>query len=362
MNDFLQQVWLDNPVKNYLIVLGIILFVLFLKRVISRYLAGLLSRLINKVWKNVDRKSFIGLVVQPLGFFLLILVSLASLHRLKFPHQLNIEVYEFTVHEVFLSLGSLVLIISFIWLLLRVIDFIAVILEKRANQTKDQSDNQLIVFFKDFLKVIIVIIGILMVMSFSFGMDVRNFLAGLSLVGAAIALALRESLENLIASFIIFFDKPFGTGDVVKVLNITGTIEKIGLRSTRIRTDQKTYVTVPNKQMVDTVLDNLSLRTQRKGELRIEAELSTSSEKLQELLKGIKAILKNEKTESYTVLLDSITMKSFMVNGDYFTAPVTQDEFNSIKEEINLSVLKLMESLGIKIAGASSNVYVIGQQ
>jgi MscS family membrane protein len=301
-------------------------------------------------------------VVQPLGFFLFISVSLVSLHKLNFPHQLNIEVYDFTLHEVFQSFGSFVLVVSFIWLLLRVIDFIAIILERKADLTPDQTDNQLIVFFKDFFKALVIIIGVMMVLSFAFHLDIRSLLTGLSILGAAIALALRESLENLIASFIIFFDKPFTTGDVVKVQAITGTIEKIGLRSTRIRTDQKTYVTVPNKQMVDTILDNLSLRTQRKGELRLEVELATSSEKLQELLNGVKSIFKNEKIENASVLLDSITGKSFMINGDYFTAPVTQDEFNSIKENVNLSVLRLMESLGIKIAGASTSVYVIGQQ
>ncbi len=77
-------------------------------------------------------------------------------------------------------------------------------------------------------------------------------------------MATRESLENLIASFIIFFDKPFMVGDLVKVQSITGTVEKIGLRSTRIRTDQKTYVTMPNKQMVDSIMDNLSLRAPRR--------------------------------------------------------------------------------------------------
>ena len=91
----------------------------------------------------------------------------------------------------------------------------------------------------------------LVIIRFAFGWNIGSLLTGLSIVGAAIALALKESLENLIASFIIFFDKPFATGDLVKVNAITGTVEKIGLRSTRIRTEQKTFVTVPNKQMVD---------------------------------------------------------------------------------------------------------------
>jgi MscS family membrane protein len=112
-------------------------------------------------------------------------------------------------------------------------------------------------------------IGILLILRFSFNKPIGN-LTGLSIVGAAIALATRESMENLIASFIIFFDKPFITGDQVKVNNFTGTIERIGLRSTRIRTLDKTYISVPNKQMVDTIVDNITLRTQRKVELRLE--------------------------------------------------------------------------------------------
>jgi hypothetical protein len=65
-------------------------------------------------------------------------------------------------------------------------------------------------------------------------------------------------------------DLTFTTGDLLKVNQIQGTVERIGLRSTRIRTIEKTYVTVPNKQMVDSVVDNLTLRTQRRGELRLD--------------------------------------------------------------------------------------------
>jgi MscS family membrane protein len=242
------------------------------------------------------------------------------------------------------------------------IDFIATILQRRANLTEDLSDSQLIVFFKDFLKVLLGIAGLLMILHFAFNMDVGNLFTGLSIVGAAIALSLRESLENLIASFVIFFDKPFTTGDVVKVQGITGTVEKIGLRSTRIRTDQKTYVTVPNKQMVDTILDNLSLRTQYKGELRLEIDLTTSSKKLQELLTGIKTILHRGDVKSSSVFMNAIAGNAFMINGDYFTAHITDNEFNSIREGVNLSVLQLLETLGIQIAGANKEIRIISQK
>ena len=357
MNDFLNQVWWGNPVKNYLLIIGIIFFVWVLKRFISRYIAGLLYGLVHKIWRNIEKKSFINLVVKPLGLFLAVLVSIIALY--KFPEEIDVDVYKFTAKDIFHSGGNIILIVTFTGLLLRIIDFVALILERRANLTPDLSDNQLIVFFKDFFKAILVIIGIMLVLRYAFSLNIGGLLTGLSIVGAAIALSLRESLENLIASFIIFFDKPFITGDLVKVLNITGTVERIGLRSTRIRTDQTTFVTVPNKQMVDSVLDNLSLGTQRRGDLRLEINLQTSSATIELLIGGLKKIMDRKEVENVNIIFSEITGNAFIIISDYYTAPVTLQEFNDVKQTINLQSLKLMEELKIEIAGANMDVRII---
>ncbi len=317
---------------------------------------------IRRIWKDVDRKSFTSLVSKPLGSFLAIFVAIVTLHKLNFPHQLDVDIYRLTLKELIHTTASLVLIISFIRLLLRIIDFIAIILHLRADRIHDTTDNQLVIFFKDFFKVLIGIVGLLMILKYTFGYKITNLLTGLSIVGAAIALALRESLENLIASFIIFFDKPFSMGDVVKIQTFTGTVEKIGLRSTRIRTDQKTFITVPNQQMVDGILDNLSLRSQRKGELRLEVGLSTPSSLLEQLIAGIRKITARTEIESSTVLLNDITSSAFVILVDYFTGPVTQAEFNKIKEEVNFEILKLMEGMQVEIAGASTDVRIANPQ
>ena len=360
MQDFLDYILLSNPVRDYLIVLAVILFVLALKRFISRYLAGLLFRLFNRIWKNLDKESFKNLVAQPLGLFLLIFVSIVSLHKLRFPTTLDFELYDYSIKRIVHCIGTIIMIVSFIWLLLRTVDFVASILERKADLTPDQTDNQLVVFFRDFFKVIIFIIGILLILKFAFHFNIGNMLTGLSIVGAAVALALRESLENLIASFIIFFDKPFTQGDLVKVQNITGNVERIGLRSTRIRTDQKTYITVPNKQMVDSILDNLSLRTQLKGELRLQIALSTSSSKIEELIAGIKKIMQHKEVENFTIFLNDIAPNAILINADYFTRPLTYAEFIIVKEELNLQVIKLMEKLEIELAGANTGIRIEG--
>jgi MscS family membrane protein len=361
MNDFMQQIWLGNRVQSYFLVFGVILLVWIFRHYISRFIAGLILGLITRIWKNLDRKEFTSLVKKPLGLFVLVVVSIVALHKLRFPPEANVELYDYRIRTIVHSLGTIILVLSFVWLLLRVIDFIAFILERKANLTLDQSDNQLVVFFRDFFKIVVGIIGILMLLKFAFGFDVSNMLTGLSIIGAAVALALRESLENLIASFIIFFDKPFTTGDLVKVQNITGNVERIGLRSTRIRTDQKTYVTVPNKQMVDSILDNLSLRTQLKAELRLHISLVTPASALEKLVEGIKKILQHGDIEGSTVVMNDIGANAFLINVDYFTGPLTNQEFISVKEEVNLKVLRLMEELKIDIAGAATDIRIEGR-
>ena len=186
---------------------------------------------------------------------------------------------------------------------------------------------------------------------FVFNQDITKLLAGLSLAGAAIALAAKESLENLIASFIIFFDKPFSVGDLLKVQQVNGTVEKIGLRSTRIRTAEKTYVTIPNKQMVDSIVDNISLRTKRRGEIILQVELKATSSDLKNIIEALNKKLLDFSTEDNSVILSEIRPDSYVISIEYFTGMITIGSYNEMKQDINLAVLEILEDSGIGMAG-----------
>jgi len=350
MNDFLEKVFYGNTVWDYVWVVGIILFVLVLNRFISKYLAILLSKIFRRTWKTFDQKKFVDLIIHPLGTFLVITISIVALYRLTFPEQLNITLYRYPLKTILLSIGITTQIIALTWLLLRVIDFIAVVLEARALKTNDQTDNQLIVFFRDFLKVLLGIIGGMLVLHFAFNYNVSSLLTGLSIVGAAIALALRESLENLIASFVIFFDKPFTVGDFVKVQNVSGNVEKIGLRSTRVRTTDKSFVTVPNKQMVDSILDNVSLRSQIRGEINLFINQQTSYSKMKQLLEATKKYLSGvHEIQTHNVFFNDFRGQAFIVFIEFFTPNMNMNGFNSIKDQLNLFILETLERLEIKV-------------
>ena len=176
MGSFFDKVIFDNSIKSYLIVAGSLLLIFLFKRLLSRYLAGVLFAIVRRVVRGVDKSSFIKLVVSPLEVFLLVLLGLIVFNKLTFPQDLNVDIYKFNLREFVDAISTIVLIIVFIWLLLRVMDFIAMILHHRADQSADAADNQLVVFFKDFFKVVLIILGILLILKFAFHYNISNLL------------------------------------------------------------------------------------------------------------------------------------------------------------------------------------------
>lgn len=354
-----QLIW-GNTVESYLWTFGVILFVLLLNRFISKYLAQLVFKLFRKRLKVYDPQKFTDLIVHPLGTFLVISVSIVAFYKLSYPPALLFKVYKYPLQQVLLSLAIAVQILAFTWLVLRIIDFVASLMEQKADETPSPGDNQLIVFFRDFIKVIIGAIGLMVMLNQAFNYNVSSLLTGLSIVGAAIALAFRESLENLIASFVIFFDRPFMAGDFVKVQNVAGVVERVGLRSTRVRTADKSYVTVPNKQMVDSILDNVSKRSQIRAEINLNLHLQTPFAKINELTTEIKAYLSTiPEIQTQTVLFNDIRLQSYVVFIEFFTPPIEWPQFTAIKQGVNFHILQTMERLDIRIAAEGKDIAIM---
>ncbi|WP_143309834.1 mechanosensitive ion channel family protein [Chitinophaga vietnamensis] len=360
MNSFLDQIILDNPVRDYLILAGVLLLMSFVKRVISRVLAAVLYRLVKHWSPQLQEKDFVNLLVRPLEYFLLLVAFMLTINRFTFPHVLNVHVYnQVTLQNVTDTLLNLTFSMSIIWIMLRLIDFIALVLERKADLTPDMTDNQFVIFFRDFFKAIVFIMGAIAFTRILFGPTlVEKIIAGLGIGAAALALAAKESIENLIGSFIIFFDKPFRVGDTVKVDSFQGAVEKIGLRSTRLRTLEKTFVTVPNKKMVDSILDNLSLRTQQRVAMRLELGTETQADKVLGVVQDIRGILKDNSNvlPGFTVNLHDFTKDTYVVQVIFNTYIIDGNQYAALRENVNLSVIKALEARDVKLPTTSMNV------
>ena len=121
------------------------------------------------------------------------------------------------------TFNFLLLIIIF-WIINRVIDFIGFKLKNKASETESKVDDQVIPFAVDMAKVITVILGVVMILGNVFNVNIAALVTGLGIGGVAFALASKESLENLLGSFTIFFDKPFTVGDIVTLGGVTGVV------------------------------------------------------------------------------------------------------------------------------------------
>ena len=348
---------MNNSVTRLLIVFSVIILMLLFKKLLSKYFASLLYNSIHKKWSAVEKNEFIALIVKPLGWFLSIVIAVIMFDNLVFPDALKFNIYGSSSKEILHRSGLCLIVIFFIWIIKSVINFIALLFENKRTEKKDNRDEQIIVFFRDFFKVIVNIIGILLLLKIGLGVNIGSLLTGLSIVGAALALAAKESIENLIASFIIFFDKPFYTGDVVKVNQINGTIEHIGLRSTRIRTTDQTLVSVPNKQMVDSIVDNWSMRIGRRIESVIEVEINTPSEKIENIIVEIRAYLEKKQPiiNNGKVFLSAYNTSGISIAIEYLTSDISLDQFHEVKQAFMLHVKTLIEKNNIQLAKAENN-------
>ncbi len=338
----IDQIILSNSIRSYLFVAAILIVTLLIKRLISRFFASLIYTWVDKQNHSDLRKNHVHRLIVPIEQFLLFLVAIIAIYELKFPAAWDLNLFKLSLQQLIDSVIKLMFIVLLIRVSLRTLEFIAIILENKARLTKDLSDDQLVLFFRDFFKVIIYIIGVLLILRYVFNENIGNLVTSLSIVGAAIALSTRESLENIIASFIIFFDKPFSIGDLVKVNNFTGTIEKIGLRSTRIRTQEKTFISVPNKQMVDSIVDNISLRSERRIEMDLQLSVTTTAQALADLANHLRNYLKSENDlNSYQVFVSESGKQHHALHVECLVnMQMDIDAFQMLRERINLAAIE----------------------
>jgi MscS family membrane protein len=357
MQEVLNKAFLDNSFRDYLMVFGFILSVLILRKVASKKITRLIFYAFRKMGRNINEKEFFDLVLAPFEKFIFFSATYVALNSLNFPSEFGFKIMKVKSDVLLDRVASGVLIYLFFHTLLRVTDFLAIVLEKKAKNTEDYSDDQLVIFFREFLKVILIIVCILVMIRYVFNQDITKLLAGLSIVGAAIALAAKESIENLIASFIIFFDRPFTVGDFLKVLQVSGTVEKIGLRSTRVRTLDGTFITIPNKQMVDSVVDNFSLRNKCRFELVLALDTRATVEQLRQVIKEMDEKFDYPELETKTILLSEIRMDAYVITIECITGVIGITDLNLIKQKMNLEVLDLLEKNGIAVAGKDRMIY-----
>ncbi|MCJ8166850.1 mechanosensitive ion channel family protein [Pontibacter sp. E15-1] len=360
--EILAYEFLGNTVQEFLIFAGILLFGFIFKTLLSRLLSGVLYKLVNRFSNGNDNQSaFKHLLIQPLEVLLFLFFLYFAFLVLDYPLDPTeirkgdpfVKTFAFRTYQVFV-------IVALTWVVLRFVDFVGLIFKHRAEQTASKLDDQLVPFFKDFSKVLLVIFSFLSMLGLVFGVNVAGLVAGLGVGGLAIAFAAKESLENLLASFTIFLDQPFVIGDLVQVGELLGVVEKIGFRSTRIRTLEKSFVTLPNKFMIDKPLDNLTLRTFRRAKFDINLTYGTTSEQIRAISREIQEYIDHHPRTNQEGRIRFLNLgahsKDVMIL--YFVDTMDWNEFIDVKEEVNYKIVEIVERNGAEFAFPTQTLHL----
>jgi MscS family membrane protein len=255
---------------------------------------------------------------------------------------------------------QILIVVSVTWIVLRIIDFLGHVLAKKAELTETTTDDQIIQFAKEALKILTYIFSFLFILGAIFKLNIGGLIAGLGIGGLAIALAAQDTIENVIASFIIFFDKPFVVGDFINIGGEYGVVEKIGFRSTRIRTLEKSYLTLPNKSLINDKLDNLTLRTFRRAKFYVGLTYATNGEKIKAIVGDIQSLLdKHPKTnEDGLVRFEEFGDSSLNIMVLMYVDTTDYSEFMAVREEVNLKIMEIVKKHGSDFAFPSTTVYL----
>ena len=200
---------------------------------------------------------------------------------------------------------------------------------------------------------IVVLLFIVAAVLSAWGYNTTTLLAGLGIGGVALALASQKTIENLFGSVAVISDRPVSVGDFCKFGNSMGTIEDIGLRSTRIRTLDRTLVTVPNGSFSTMTLENFNRRDKMLFHVTLNLRRNTTPDQVRMLLESITKLLKeNSKVETGAMPVRFIGIGTYSLDIEIFIYILTLDgdEFMKIQQNLFLSILDAVEAVGTALA------------
>ena len=194
------------------------------------------------------------------------------------------------------------------------------------------------------------------------GINVSALLASLGLGGLAFALAAKDTAANLFGGLTVLADKSMKVGDWIKIGDVEGIVEDIGLRTTKIRSFEKSLITVPNQVLANQSLENFSRRGVRRIKMTVGLTYSTTGEQMRKILEDIRTMLR----EHPRIAKDQLLMVYFTDFGDSsldifiycFTDTANWEEYLSIREDVNLRIMDIVERNGADFAFPSRSIYV----
>jgi MscS family membrane protein len=289
--------------------------------------------------------------LRPLGLLSMAAIWWTGLNMLALPAQAML---------VLLVAVKILVALSAIWAGFRVVDFVSAYLQRLARQTDNKLDDALVPLVRKTLKVFVTVIGIIFIAS-NLNLNVSGLLAGLGLGGLAFALAAKDMVQNLFGSITVLLDQTFHVGDWVVIDDIEGTVEEVGLRSTRIRTFYNSEIILPNSRLITASVDNMGKRRFRRMSCKLSLTYDTAPEKIEAFCEGVRELVRLHpfmRKDYYHIYLNEMAAASLDILVYVFWR--TPDWGTELRERHRflLDILRLAKRLGVEFAFPTQTVYL----
>lgn len=250
---------------------------------------------------------------------------------------------------------------SFVWLAYEGVEAGGRLLLHRARKEEDTFNEAIVSFLSRVLKIFVVAFGIVFV-AHNIGVNVGSLLAGLGLGGLAFALAAKDTVENLFGSITVLVDRPFRVGDWITIDgSIDGTVESLGLRSTRVRTFYNSVITVPNSMLIRQPVDNYGARQYRRWRTMLSVTYDTPPEKIEAFCEGIRELVRLHpytRKDYYHIYASEFGAHSLdILVYIFFDAPDWGTELRE-RHRLFISILRLAKQLGVEFAFPTQTLHL----
>lgn len=328
-----------NTIFDITLALVVIASFSFVGFIINIFLISILERISERSNNTFDDALIIAVRAFDMIFYAFVGLFFVINFTLVIPENFKYFVFVFVV-AVFLFY---LLKASF-----RVVDYVLQTYKKTLN-LKQKELATILPALGLLIKITIFLFVVIFYLS-NLGIDVTTLIAGLGIGGIALAFAFQKILSDIFSTFVIFFDRPFAVGDAISVNNVNGVVEKVGIKTTHIRAFTGENVVIPNEDIVNTVVSNITDRPSRKVVLTLPLSYDTSKKLLECVPKLTEEIVsKYDKAKfSYSYIRD-FGEYALMFELVYYIKDATYDEHVFVRHSIYIDFLETLHKKKIEL-------------
>lgn len=342
----LRDAWgtLDEQAQEIVIIGLLLAGVWLIRRVLARIFITRLHRLTRQSGTQWN-ELVINVIQRPLRYLTIAILLSATTVIFDFRERIDLLI---------IHISSTIVVVAVFMLVYALVSYATQNTRLMERITGIQVDEKLLPFVSTGVRIILIAVAAVIIIR-EWGYDINGLVAGLGLGGLAFALAAQDTLSNLFGFTMIVSDQPFVEGDYIKTPDVEGVVEKVGLRSTRIRQTDQAVVSVPNSKLTNAPILNWSRLRKRRIDFTLQLEYNATSGQLKLFLAEVRQMLGTRphvEPNSIVVYFVNFGKEGLEVLIRCYVLLADWGQFTAEKEVINLTLMDIMERLGLRVASS----------